>query len=64
MQSPRSRYMLVPYSIVLAGTVGGTFSLLDLPSFTFAFSPILTRLLMTAGLYGMGRKVLGYSSFV
>ncbi|KIH88677.1 hypothetical protein SPBR_09007 [Sporothrix brasiliensis 5110] len=37
--SPRSRIMIVPYTIVLAGTVG-------------------------AGLYGMGRKVLGYTSYV
>lgn len=56
--------MLVPYTIVLAGTVGGTFSLLGLPSFIFAFSPILTKFPITAGLYGMGRKVLGYKSFV
>ncbi|KAL1900275.1 hypothetical protein Sste5346_002586 [Sporothrix stenoceras] len=37
--SPRSRVMLVPYTILLTGTLG-------------------------AGLYGMGRKVLGYGSFI
>ncbi|CAK7204132.1 hypothetical protein SEUCBS139899_006886 [Sporothrix eucalyptigena] len=37
--APRSRVMLVPYSIVL----GGTFAV---------------------GLYGMGRKVLGYNTFI